>query len=77
MEQATEVWPSPDGSDSYVLCFLIECELKYLKVIREIMRKHGGRVLNVCPDPACSSAKHIGYIKDLEDWLDQSLNRTN
>lgn len=74
IERAKEVWPSPDGSDRYVLCFLIECELKYLKVVRDIMKKYGGTVLNVCPSPDCSSDKHIGYIEALENWLDENLN---
>lgn len=79
IEHATQVWPSPDGSDRYVLCFLIECELKYLKVIREILIKSGGRVLNVCPDVKDGSlmetVAHVEnkHLRPLEGWLDQNL----
>lgn len=73
IEQAIEMRPSLDGSDRYVLCFLIQCELKYLRIVREIIRKNGGSVLNVCPDSNCSTEEHIKHIKTLENWLDQNL----
>lgn len=70
IEQANEVWPSQDGSDRYILCFLIECELKNLKFAREIVKKQGGRILEVCAEPNCSLTQHI---QALEGWLDQNL----